>query len=415
MIIHLQSEESRIKAINRFCTSIAVLAIPDIFFYAYLGLYHMSFLMVGISGLFAGFIYLNKKSYYNISRTAIVISTNLGVLFFSAYLGFKTGIYLYLFAAPLLIYMLYDFTQKRKIYLCLSSYLLTFILIFIIYWFKLFKSVELSESAITLFYSLNFTISFLLCFGLVIYFTNNNSTYITLLEQSNESIQEQQIQLEKEIEEKNKTHEELLKTVKAKDVLLSEIHHRVKNNLAVVSGLMELQDFYLNDDKTSSILKESKNRIKCMALLHEKLYTSSNYEKINVPSYLDDLINFIRLSFDEQSKHINVSSKIDNVELTLTKGLPFALLLNELLTNSFKHAFSNSVIGEIRIELLNKNGSVYLTYCDNGKGFDLNNYSRDNSLGINLIETFGKQLKGTYNFTAHQGEGVRYELEFNAI
>jgi len=118
---------------------------------------------------------------------------------------------------------------------------------------------------------------------------------------------------------------------------LSEIHHRVKNNLAVVTALMELQTFYLKDDKTIQILKESQNRIKSIALLHEKLYENKSLKFVDVALYTSELIHFIKQSIS--NKGILIHTNIDEINLEMASAMPFGLMLNELITNSYKYAF----------------------------------------------------------------------------
>ena len=130
--VHFQSEESIIKTINRFCYSIAISTLFDIILYLFMGVYNICILLAFIGGLFIWFAYLNKKSYYKISRVAIIVTTNLGVVVFSAFLGFKLGIFFFLFITPHLTYLLFSFKEKISIFLCLVTYLVTFISIYLI-------------------------------------------------------------------------------------------------------------------------------------------------------------------------------------------------------------------------------------------------------------------------------------------
>ncbi|HTA61120.1 MAG TPA: sensor histidine kinase [Bacteroidia bacterium] len=410
--VHFQSEGAIIKTINRFCYAIALSSIFDIFLYAYMGLYAICGILVVIGVLFLWFVYLNKKSHYKISRAAIIITTNLGVIVFSAFLGFKLGIFFFLFATPHLTYLLYNFKEKFSIFLCLLSYLITFITIYLIDNYQLYPPTALTKGNANLIYTINFSVSLVLSFILITFFASNNNTVSEMLTTANTSLQEKQIHLESEIAEKSKINTALARTLKEKEILLSEIHHRVKNNLAVISGLIELQTFYVKDEKASAILKESRNRIKSIAVLHEKFYESKNLEKIGIRSYVDELIYFIKLSFSSQQKDIKIITQIEDIELSMANALPFSLLLNELITNSYKHAFKKQDSGNITISLIKYQNKLVLNFKDDGCGFELAEINKDNSLGMNLIEAFSLQLKANTNWASKPNKGVEFTLQF---
>lgn len=408
----IQSEEAIVRTIHRFCIAIALSSAFNIFVYLFLGLYYMAAIVAGVGLLFVWFAWLNHKSYHSIARSAIITATNVLVLTFSIFLGYKSGIYLYLFAAPLLTYLLYDFKQKKAVYLCFASYLVTYALTFIIEKFHLYESIGLPGYIIDLIYVFNFFATIILCIILTVYFAHNNSIYTGMLIDTNKQLEEKQFELQKEIAEKSKAHEELKKILREKEILLQEIHHRVKNNLAVISGLVELQNFYVKDEKASSVLKESRNRIKSIALLHEKFYESESLEKIEIRSYIDELIHFIKLSFSTQNKDIKIHTRIDRIELSLIDALPFSLLLNELITNSYKHAFNEKDVGNIYISFIKTPGGLVFNFKDDGCGFDYNSEMKENTLGLNLIEAFSKQLKGELSYNSIKGVGTELKLYF---
>ncbi len=410
--VHFQSEESILKTINRFCYAIAISTVFDIIIYSFMGLYSICIVLLAVGALFLWFVYLNKNSRYKISRLGIIFTTNVGVIVFSAFLGFKSGIFFFLFAAPHLIYLLYNFKQKQSIYLSIFSYLVTFIIIYIIDAYHLIAPTILPQNSMNLIYVINFSVSLILSFILITFFASNNSKVSEMLLEANKSLQENQAHLENEIEEKNKINTQLLKTLKEKEILLSEIHHRVKNNLAVVSGLIELQNFYVKDEKASAILKESRNRIKSIAVLHEKFYESKNLEKIEIGSYIDELIYFIKLSFSNQQKEINISTQIDVIELSMDNALPFSLLLNELITNSYKHAFKDKNKGNISISFTKHQNELILNFKDDGCGFDMSKVNKEDSLGMNLIEAFSLQLKAESAYEFKENAGTEFKLQF---
>jgi two-component sensor histidine kinase len=397
--IHIQSREGRLRAINQFCNITGVMACIYVFILFGIGFRLQACVMILTSASFFSCTILNKKGFYSLSKVLVITFTNFAVFYFSVLLGFKIGIHLYLFTAPLIAYLLFDFNAQKKIILTSSIYIINYLIIFLIQRFNLVSHALLPESTENIIYVINFSFSLILCFTLIIYFANNNTIYVKKVEEVNNSLEEKQSQLQNEIHEKN--------------ILLSEIHHRVKNNLAIISGLIELQNFYVKDEKASSILKESSNRIKSIALLHEKFYTSKTLEKIEMRSYIDELIHFIKTSFSAQDKEVKIHSEIESVELFMVDALPFSLLLNELITNSYKHAFNIKKKGNIHISLIKRFDEYILRFKDDGDGFDFSGDSKEKTLGLNLIEAFSKQLKGELSFSSVKGAGTELKLRFN--
>lgn len=381
---YIQSEESRGKAINRFCWFIVFLGVFYSILFTFFQFYYIALLLAIISVSFRYFVFLNKRSHQGIAQNAIIITTNLGVLAFSAILGFNSGVYLYFFVSPMLVYLIYDFTQKRAIYINLIIYLVNFLVISLFHHYKIFTPIDLDISIIEFIYNINFVFAFLLCFSLIIYFSNNNHAYINRLKQSN----------------------------KDKDLLLSEIHHRVKNNLAVISGLIEFQSFYVKDDNALNILKDSMRRIKGIGLLHEKLYNSGNYEKVQLAGYIDDLLEYIKNIFPAQSKNIKFELNISSVELLIQEALPLSLIINEFITNSLKYAFNDKSSGLISISITRSEDIVKMCITDNGCGFDINEELKESSLGINLIYSLSEQLGNNMELISDKS-GTVYRLEFS--
>jgi two-component sensor histidine kinase len=410
---HIQSQETIAKTINRCCFVIAVSSLLNMIMYAFLGLYNICGLLTLIGLLFLFFIYLNNKSYHVISRLGIIITTNMVVFLLSVFLGFNSGVYLFLLAAPHLIYLLYNFEQKSAIFACFASYLLTFALIYVIHRYHIIESISLPEHTMKILYVINFSFSLAFCFILITFLAgNNNDKFTNIILETNKALQEKQTDLQNEISEKNRSNEALIKIVDEKEILLSEIHHRVKTNLAFISGLIELQNFYVKDEKTSLILRASRNRIKSIAVLHEKFYENKSLGKIEIRSYVDELIYFIKLSFSSQKKEIKIHTHIDYVELSMGTALPFSLLLNELITNSYKHAFKEKDKGNIYMSLIKKQDELTLNFKDDGCGFDLSESIKEDFLGMNLIDAFSKQLKAQMTYQSKIGEGTELKIKF---
>ena len=410
---HIQSQETIIRTINRCCFVIAATAFLDIIVYGFLGLYSVCGLLALMGLLFLGIIYLNKRSYHTVARLAIVITTNLGVFFLSAFLGFNSGVYLFLLCAPHLIYLLYNFEQKTAIYTCFAFYLANFIVLYLAHHYNIIESIALSEETRHVLYMINFSFSLTLCFILITFFAgNNNDKFTKIILETNKSLQEKQTHLQNEVIEKNKSNETLVKTIKEKEILLTEVHQRVKTNLAFISGLIELQNFYVKDEKTSLVLRESRNRIKSISVLHEKFHENKSLGKIEIRSYVDELVYFIKLSFSSQQKDIRIHTQIDYIEFSMAAALPFSLLLNELITNSYKHAFKEKSVGNIYISLIKNQTELSLSYKDDGCGFDLSDNRKEDTLGMNLIDAFSKQLKGQMVYQSKKEAGTEFKLKF---
>lgn len=217
-----------------------------------------------------------------------------------------------------------------------------------------------------------------------------------------------------DISESKKAEELLRQSLSEKDVLLSEIHHRVKNNMAVVSGLLNLQEDYFVDDHSRSLFLESQNRIKSMALIHEKLYESENFSSIGFESYIRDLIQTIEYSYNDSQKTIFIETEVVNGFLDLKNAVPCALILNELLSNVYKHAFRNRVSGKVIIRFINTGDEYLMEVADDGRGMNIHLLKTKGSLGYILIESLVKQLKGTLEMSSAEEKGSRLSIRFKA-
>lgn len=210
-----------------------------------------------------------------------------------------------------------------------------------------------------------------------------------------------------DITEKMEQEIRLQQSVEEKQSLLGEIHHRVKNNLALVSGLVELQGAKITDPVMKSHLIEIQNRIAAMSLIHEKLYKSSNFSKIDLKDYLHDLIVSLS-SFFNKGGNIKVNFDLEQIFVSNKKAIPIALIVNELITNAFKYAFKDGLKGIINVKLKCIENQVELSISDSGVGIDKDfNISKSSSLGFKLITIFIKQLKGTLNYFNNPGLTVK--------
>ena len=201
--------------------------------------------------------------------------------------------------------------------------------------------------------------------------------------------------LTKEIIEKKNAEEKINASLREKMILLREIHHRVKNNLQVISSLLNLQSAYIDDKKSLEIFRESQNRIKSMALIHEKLYQSKDLNKIEFSEYIKSLANDLFNSYSINSKRISLKVDVKNISLEIDYAILCGLIINEFISNSFKHAFPGEMGGEIYVNLYSEGNRYVLTYRDNGIGIPENiDFRKTVSLGLQLVNTLTEQLGG---------------------
>ena len=182
-----------------------------------------------------------------------------------------------------------------------------------------------------------------------------------------------------------------------KEALLSEVHHRVKNNLQITSSLLDLQSRDLEDEAALLVLKSSRDRIESMALVHEALYQSKNFAEIEFDGYVRKLTADLFSSFGVSSYEIDLKLHLDHASLGPDQAVPCGLIINELVTNSLKHAFSSENEREIRVDFrLEDDSQVKLIVSDNGRGYPNEvDFQAKQSLGLRLVQTLTDQLGGT--------------------
>ncbi|MGB9200477.1 PAS domain S-box protein [Methanobacterium sp.] len=206
----------------------------------------------------------------------------------------------------------------------------------------------------------------------------------------------------RDITERTIATNQLKTSIKEKDILLQEIHHRVKNNMQIISSLLNLQITYLDDDEAVNLLKESQNRVRSMAIIHEKLYQSNDFTKINITEYINSLVNGLFYSYSIKN-HINSIINVDDVELNIETAVPVGLILNELISNSLKHGFATDS-GEIYIKLKTVDDKYEMIVGDNGIGFpkDLD-FKKTESLGLQLVTNLVNQIDGEIELNLNHG------------
>jgi len=201
---------------------------------------------------------------------------------------------------------------------------------------------------------------------------------------------------------------QLKASLKEKDVLLKEIHHRVKNNLQIISSLLRLQSGYIKDEQALDIFKDSQNRVRAMAMIHENLYQSNDLARIEFSNYIRNLSNNLMRCYGVD-RNISIRLNIGNSLLRIDTAIPCGLIINELISNSMKHAFINSESGEISVDfVMTEKGKYSLNVSDNGVGITADTKSPKNqSLGLQLVRELVEQLEGTIAFNTNLGTLVQ--------
>lgn len=217
-----------------------------------------------------------------------------------------------------------------------------------------------------------------------------------------------------DITERQRAQQRLEEALREKTVLLNEVHHRVKNNLQVITSLLNLQADYAADPRLKAILAESCSRVRAMALTHQLLYERKDFSRLHLGDYLERLVRSIRTSYRAAGDRVGLRLQLPeaDVQLDLERAVPCGLLINELVTNSFKHAFPGERRGEIVIEIIeDANNRICISVADNGIGLPAETeLAQPSSLGLQLVELFVEQLHGTTSI--ERNGGSRFSISF---
>ena len=211
--------------------------------------------------------------------------------------------------------------------------------------------------------------------------------------------------------------EQIRATLEEKGILLREIHHRVKNNLQIIISLFNLQTSYVQDENAYKALKEGQDRIKSMALIHERFYQSDGLTRLDFDDYVKRLTEHLFQSFRVNKERILLEIKADRISLDIDTAVPCGLIINEIVSNSLKHAFGDDKNGHIRISVTEQEERNYcLVIADDGSGFP-HEFTAEtaDSLGIQLIQALTDQLEGTMNIDTAPGKGTTYTINFRRI
>ena len=380
------------------CNRLALLSVFFSVFYfcfflfkaLYIPLASISFALI----IFILSIVFNHLKKYLFSSLLLLFNTNYCVTFFSIYLGFDSGIHLYLFTSPLIVLCLFHGKSKRIITSSMIIYLLNFLVLLFVEKYCRIGFVHLEKPELEFLYMVNFIFSMIILITLSLYFLLNNEKINHLLLAKNH-------EMEKEIAVRQ-TAEKFAKTaLKEKELLLGEIHHRVKNNLAIISALINLQIENLKDEESKIIFEETKDRIYSMALIHNQLYQNKSFAQIEFAQYIHTFCSYLIKSY-QTNPNIKIIENTNETFLDIKTAIPCALILNELITNAFKHAFKNQAKGKIEIGLAIKGGQIIFSVSDTGAGMDINQL-QSTSMGMSLITSLIEQIDGRLEYKNENG------------
>jgi two-component sensor histidine kinase len=205
-----------------------------------------------------------------------------------------------------------------------------------------------------------------------------------------------------------KQQKQIAQSLEEKETLLREIHHRVKNNLQVISSLLRLQIRVTNDDKVKKALNEGQARIESMSLIHQSLYQKENLASIQMKSYLEKLTKSIFNTYRISNNDVQLHLEIEDFNLSIDTVVPIGLIINELITNSLKYAFASGKSGQIWVTLGKKNDTLFLQVKDSGIGFpkEVLEKEKSKSFGFTLIDAFTKKLDAELSIHNQKGAVV---------
>lgn len=338
-------------------------------------------------------LFLNYKLYHNAATYAFVITINVTIFILNQQYIDTVGNYLYYFPVIFCVALIHNpLKSNTRTAIFFSIVLVSFLcsrLIDIPY-LKNATITEADNAALLTYNSiLAFFVTIILVFLVVRLINRQNNEALALLHKEQEA---QKI---------------ITQSLKEKETLLAEIQHRVKNNLAIITGLLNLQTEKAPCEESKLLMIESRNRVMSIAMVHERLYKKDNLSKINLKQYLSELVQELIKSFPIQSKQIQIEEELQKIELEITKAVPIGLIVNEALTNSLKHAFNSSKqIPTIKIKMQLIYDRIQICITDNGVGFSDTTTRKETSLGLSLIESLCDQIDAQVVFKNEEGACV---------
>ncbi len=348
------------------------------------------FVLVCLFGL-----YMNGRNHHDFAIIFLFMTINLAVFYFNSYSGVLSGTYLYYFPLILAIAFVFNIRTDQKVIFLNLFFIILLILVNLLTRYELFTSNFINDEKRYQMFVFNLLFS-CLAVGFFIYLTIKNG------------LKESELYSQR-IAEHEQAEKKIKEALAEKEVLLSELHHRVKNNLAIISGLFSLKIGNDPPSEARNVLVESRNRVISMSLIHNRLYKNNNFTDVNFEQYIAELISEINASYPSISGSVKVTTDIGDVVLNINIAVPCGLILNELLTNCYKHAFTGKGEGTIHVSFKQEKETYTLSVSDNGIGL-ASGYQEKESLGLSVIEALSEQLNGSFDYSS--ATGTTFVLKF---
>ena len=232
------------------------------------------------------------------------------------------------------------------------------------------------------------------------------------LQSAHDELKKRAKQLQKELTIRKRAEKQIKHTLNEKEILLKEIHHRVKNNLQVISSLLYFQSKKSNDDRTLEMFNESRNRVRSMALLHEKLYQAEDIGNIDFSDYVRSLTRFLHETYSVEAERAQIDVDVDDIQIGIENAISCGLIINELVSNALKYAFPDEKTGRISVKLRKDvDDDIILIVKDDGVGFpDSFELGKTDTLGMQLVYNLSQRLRGTVE---HKNtHGTQFTIRF---
>lgn len=344
-------------------------------------------------------LYLSYKNKTSLSFSLFTLNVNFALFFVCKYYPLDTGTYLFYFPIIVSIVLLNNPSRIDKYSAFHFITCATFFTLNIFIDLPQWQLTTIDPAQILILWYYNVFLAIILT-AMLTFLLNK-----TIFNQNKEILQQ--------IEDIKKTKAQVNTSLKEKEVLLAELHHRVKNNLAIVSGLLNLQEDAINNAEAKQILSETKNRIMSMALVHKMLFRSPEFKTIDFGKYSSELVSELFNSYNLLDE-VYIDEEYEAIDLSINTSIPLGLILNEIVTNSIKYGFMDDAIKPKRffVSIKKVGGHISLIVKDSGNGFekDYNSDLETSSLGIVLIKSLTEQIDGKVLFS--NSNGAKIEINF---
>lgn len=328
--------------------------------------------------LMTGIAYLNYTKRFGLAIYIFVIAINVSMFLACQIFDERSGNYLYFY---LLVFCFAVFhNPRRRNVRTVIFFSIGFVTFFFTkkLWFAGLRHTDLPEQEIQHVFNYNqvmvLIVMSLLCYSVISLINKQNQETLELLDKE------------------KKIQQELSQSLNEKEVLLSEVHHRVKNNLAVISGLLNLQMEKTSNPEALQFTQDLKNRVMSMSLIHTNLYRRHDLSRIDLKSYLDELSRELVAGYAFKFPAIDLKTELEQIEMDVTRAVPVGIIITELLTNSLKHAFNKPEHKPVlHLKMFRKDGRIHITTTDSGPGYTLEQVPAS-SLGLSLIQSLAEQI-----------------------